>query len=413
MMPIKGHLLLAAVVAGLCLGGASLCPGATTYVLEGKVMDTDDNWLNEAKVTLLPVKASTITDGNGEFSLKFTLNKPLKGSKRKGIATLKVERHGHVTRQVKISSMEFFAQPNPIEVKLRPNPVDSSLTGFTVQMDPKNTIVGKARGDKASFYVYVPESVETVRAAFYISMHGIGNIKTPILQKFAEEEQLALVAMNGDPVKRGVKSVSVLEEYIQKLADLSGHPELAQAPIMTFGHSNGTGFSASFPRDWPARTIAWVAFHPGFSGYVQFPNTEKVPALVMCGSRDKYFLNARQDKVVAKMRSSRQAAMCAMIECGVGHSPADAPATWAFIIDFLKAAMRVRLAEDGSLKPVDIKSGWLGATYDLEAGGHQRLEIAPYADFPGDKSTANWLPDGTFAKIWQAYGQRDPKKERP
>ncbi len=313
------------------------------------------------------MNAKTRADSNGSFSLAFTLDEPLQERGRAGIATLKVERHGHITRKITILSMDYFDQEPPTRIKLKPQPVDSSLIGFSVQMDPGNSIIGRKTGTDAHFYIYIPESVKQVKAAFYISMHGIGNIKTPLLQRFAEEEQVALVGMNGDPVKRGITSVTLLEEYIKKLAEQSGHPELTTVPIMTFGHSNGTGFSASFPRDWPERTIAWVAFHPGFSSYLQFPNTDKVPALVMCGTADKYFLKARQDEVVA--------------------------------------SMRIRLNEDGSLKPVDIENGWLGAVYNVEEGGRQRLDVALYSQFKGDKSTANWLPDGEFAKAWKLYGQ--------
>jgi dienelactone hydrolase len=401
--------LLTWMVLGLFVTNAAIA--GEKYVLKGKVMDTDDNWLNDARVTLAPIGAVTYTDQNGEFTLEFTLNEPLKINKRKAIAALSVLRSGHITQTIRIRSMDYFSKETPIEVKLEPEPVDPNLTGFMVDMDPENSIVGKAKGKDAFFYVFVPESVKKVKAAFYISMHGIGNIKTPILQKFAEEEDLALVAMNGDPVKRGITSVTLLEEQIKKLAEMSGHPELATAPIMTFGHSNGTGFSASFPRDWPERTIAWVAFHPGFSGYLQFPNTEKVPAMVMCGTIDKYFLAARQDQVVATLRKECNAAMNIMMEADVGHSPADADSTWLFITDFLKAAMRIRLNEDGTLKPVEIEKGWLGATYNLEEGGRQVLDIAPYAEFNGDKSTASWLPDATFAEAWQLYGRNEPAKK--
>ena len=238
-------------------------------------MDTDDNWLNEAKVTLLPVGAKTQTDANGEFSLEFTLDAPLKAKQRKrGIATLKVERRGHITRQVRIASMDYF------------------------------------------------------------------------------------------------------------------------------------------PRDLPQRTIAWIAFHPGFSGYLKFENTDQVPAMVMCGSIDKYFLSARQDEVVASLRKERNAAMNVMMEGGVGHGTADADSTWQFVVDFLQAAMRTRLNDDGTLKPVEISSGWLGATYDVEKGGRQQLEIAPYAKFKGDKSTASWLPDEEFAQKWQAYGAKQPQGKK-
>lgn len=402
--------LLKFMLIGLFM--ANIATASEKYLLKGKVMDTDDNWLNEAKLTLLPLKSEFFTDANGEFTLEFTLDKPLQPNEQKGLATLKVERHGHITKKVKITSMDYFSQQPPVEIKLKPEPVDSSLTGFTVEMDPKNSIIGRSTGTDASFYVFIPESVEKVKAAFYLSMHGIGNIKLPILQKFAEEENLALVGMNGDPIKRGISDVNLIEEHINKLAEISGHPELATAPIMTFGHSNGTGFAASFPRDWPERTIAWIAFHPGFNGYIQFPNTEKVPSMVMCGTIDKYLLNARQDKIAATMRKERNAAMNVMMEGGVGHGTADADATWQLVIDFLKASMRTRLNEDGSLKPVEIEKGWLGAIYDLDKGGRQLLEVAPYAEFKGDKSTANWLPDEEFAKQWQAYGKTEPERKK-
>jgi hypothetical protein len=98
----------------------------------------------------------------------------------------------------------------------------------------------------------------------------------------------------------------------------------------------------------------------------------------------------------------------------VGHGPVDAGqnATWRFIVEFCEAAMRIRLKDDGTLKPVDIEQGWLGAIYDRAQGGQQTLAIAPYAEYPGDKSVANWLPDRKFAEVWQLYGKTDPRPGR-
>ena len=88
-------------------------------------------------MTLSPVGAKTQTDANSEFTLEFTLDAPLKAKQRKrGIATLKVERRGHITRQVRIASRDYFSQESPVNIKLQPEPVDPNLTGFTVQMDP-------------------------------------------------------------------------------------------------------------------------------------------------------------------------------------------------------------------------------------------------------------------------------------
>ena len=33
----------------------------------------------------------------------------------------------------------------------------------------------------------------------------------------------------------------------------------------------------------------------------------------------------------------------------------------------------------------------------------QKLNIAPYAEFSGDRKVANWLPDESFARTWQRY----------
>ena len=271
------------------------------------------------------------------------------------------------------------------------------------------------KADKAEFHVYIPKSVKKVKAAFYISRHGIGShsFGSPVLRKFAKDEDVALVGFNGNPVQRGLFPVSLLDPHIKRLADLSKHPELTEVPFFTFGHSNGSGFSGGLASQRPEKVIAWVSFHSGYSNYLQFPNTEKVPALVMHGTRDVWFQRHSQHKAVHTMRTKRDAAMCLMMEGSVGHGPVNSETTWEFIVDFCKSAMRIRLNNDGSLKPVDIKSGWLGTVYDFKTQGEQRLNIAPYKDFKGDKSSANWLPDEEFAILWQKYGatKADPKNK--
>jgi len=280
---------------------------------------------------------------------------------------------------------------------------------FTKVLESRKVAPANEAPGKTQFHVYIPKSVKKVKAAFYISCHGMGEIGSPTLHKFAEDEKVALVGLLGDPVQRGLFPVSLLDKHIKKLAVLSGHPELTDVPIITFGHSNGTGFAACLPSQRPDRVIAWISFHSGYSNYLQFPNTEKVPALIMHGMRDDWFKKHHQDEAVATMRKKRNAAMGMMMEGSVGHAPVNKETTWSFIVEFCKAAIRVRLGEDGTLKPVNINSGWLGAVYDTELGGQQRLYIAPYADFKGDPSTANWLPNKEFAWIWQVYGNTKPE----
>ncbi|CAA6676334.1 MULTISPECIES: hypothetical protein [unclassified Lentimonas] len=391
-------------------GEISLISGQT-IILTGKVMDTDDNWLNDVKVSMNPVDTVTTSDPNGDFTFEFVYDEKIKPNKRGILATLTFEKEGHVDEKIRIRSTDFFIKGKPLVVKLKSEPMQEGMVGFTAQMVSVNA-VGKETSGEAEFHVYIPESVEKVRAAFYLSRHGMGDITPPILQKFAEEEKVALIGMYGNPVQRGLSDVSLTDEHVKKLAELSGHPELVDAPILTFGHSNGTGFAACWPAQRPEKAIGWISFHPGFTQYLEFPNTETVPAMVMLGTVDEYFLRSRQDETVKAMRKTRDAAMCTMMEAGVGHGPVDPDIVWDFVVEFCKAAMRVRLGEDGELKPIKIEDGWLGATYDVDAGGRQLLEIAPYAEFKGDQSTANWLMDEEFAKVWQAYARTDHLKKK-
>ncbi|MGJ8676596.1 MAG: LamG domain-containing protein [Akkermansiaceae bacterium] len=285
------------------------------------------------------------------------------------------------------------------------------------------TITGEIEGLTARFQLYIPESVTEVKAAFYISQHGRGNITDPVLRQFAAEENVALLGFFGAAVQRGVGwnnnfPIESMDPFIQNLATLSGYPELPDVPIMTFGHSNGTGLATCWPRYRPEQVLCWTSFHPGFSEYLQFENLEFIPSMTFLGTVDSFFENARQDLIMQNMRSTRNAAVCVMAEGYTGHGMANPTETWSFIVEFCKAAMRNRLNDDGSLSPVDIESGWLGDTYEVSIvnpetleGGRQELDIAPYAEYEpngkgadADLSIANWFIDQEFAEQWQLYG---------
>jgi predicted esterase len=259
-------------------------------------------------------------------------------------------------------------------------------------------------GDTAEFSLYIPTSVDKIVAAVYISLHGQGTITYSVLQEFAAAENLALVGFYGDGVQRGVDDVAILDEHIATLAIMSGHAELPDAPIMTFGHSNGSGFAASWPRDRPEQVISWVSFHPGFSAYLQYDNTDDVPSMVMCGESDSYFINSRQDEIVYDLRNTEDAVMNVMVEGDVSHGWGNKEESWTFITEFWKATMRIRLEDDGTLTDIDTTSGWLGSQYDVDEGQRQLLDIGAYADYDDDPSNANWLPDAEFAEMWQSYG---------
>ncbi len=58
------------------------------------------------------------------------------------------------------------------------------------------------------------------------------------------------------------------------------------------------------------------------------------------------------------------------------------------------------------LNELQAEGGQLGQNWNAATGGYQTLPIAPFAEFTGDKSTASWLLNASFATDWQTF-QRD------
>jgi len=417
------------------LPGNNLMAADNQYNLKGKISDTSDNLLPDVRVALKRAGVVANTDGNGQFSLSFSSAQPLSKDKKEAYDYLEIDKDGYQGRTVNITDLSFFDKP--VAEKLEPNPIGKDNVGFSTRMsldyicppirtDDDYSLISESKWkeffagmdgrkkdgptERVFFHAYVPKDVKKLKAVFLLSRHGIGSIDHPVLRDFADRHGIALVGMLGDPVQRGFYPVGIIDEHLKKLGQMVNHPELATVPILTFGHSNGTGFAGSFPSQRTDRVIAWISYHSGGSSHLQFPNVEKVPGLVMHGNIDQY-VEKGQEQTVKNMRKDRSAALAMMMEGNVGHGPVDKGqnATWTFIVEFCEAAMRIRLNDDGTLKPVTIENGWLGANYDRSLGGQQELAIAPYAEFQGDRSIANWLPDRKFAEVWQLYGKTDPR----
>ncbi|NLD54212.1 MAG: hypothetical protein GX652_06080, partial [Burkholderiaceae bacterium] len=389
------------------------------------------------RVALRRSGAETRTDGNGRFELPFRWTAPEKPGPKGEIEFLELDKDGYQGRSVPILAEDWFSRP--VAEKLEPNPVSETLAGFTVRMRTAGSIHGMARrlgadpnqpipveklreglamarrsaandsrDDRVEFYGYAPVGVPKLRAVFLVSLHGMGSVEHPVLRAFADREAVALVGVRCHPIQVGSVPLEALDPPLRRLGAMLGHAGLADLPVLTFGHSNGTGFATVFASERPERLIAWISYHSGYAWQLQLPGVERAPGLVLHGMQDEWFEHG-QEQAVRELRGERNAPVALMVEAHVGHGPVNPAATWEFIVAFCEAALRMRLRPDGSLRPVIIEDGWLGAAYDRAQGGLQRLDIAPHAAYAGERGIANWLPDETFARIWQRYGETDPR----
>jgi pimeloyl-ACP methyl ester carboxylesterase len=433
-------IVCAAVAAPPAAGSASPPAEAVRQTLVGRITDGRGQPLPDVRVGLRTANAVTQTNAQGRFVLEFTPPLAPVKDKKDPLDYLELDKDGYLGRTINLADAEAFAKP--VDEKLEPEILTDERAEFSRRMSlgftlPVNTpalqkfdsispdLSGaewtrffsamearKQDGptEQVFFQAYVPKEVVKLKAVFLFTRHGIGSLDHPRLREFARRNGIGLVSAKGNPVQRGFYPVSAIDEDIARLGRMLKHPELATVPVLTFGHSNGTGFAGMFPSQRPERVIAWISYHSGVSFHLQFPGVEKVPGLAMHGNIDPFAKNG-QEQTIKNLRVNRNAPIALMMEGNVAHGPVDKEqnATWDFIAAFCEAAMRIRLNADGTLKPVVVEQGWLGANYDRAQGGQQELAIAPFADFKGDRSVANWLPDKQFAETWQRYGTTDPR----
>jgi hypothetical protein len=272
---------------------------------------------------------------------------------------------------------------------------------------------GEGRREEVRFDLWLPKDLQTARGIVVMSGHGSGEglFKRADLRKLAQELRLALFKFTGNPMQRGFWPQSLLFEHLRQFGEKSGHPELQHAPLFLYGHSNGTGFSAIFTSYVPDRVWGWVSMRPGTTFQVYQPGAAQVPGLVIFGEDDPFLARPSKEEnlaVVPALRNNHRALWNIAVEPKTGHGPGEK--TWPLVFSFLRHTFTARVpteadAKTGPVKlhPLTLESGHLGQNWQTKPGGYQKLTTAPFADFPGDKSTASWLLNAAYAADWQQF----------
>ncbi|MBB5032349.1 hypothetical protein [Prosthecobacter vanneervenii] len=280
---------------------------------------------------------------------------------------------------------------------------------------------GEGKKEDVKFDLWIPEGVAVARGIVVMSGHGSGEAlyKHAELRKISRELHLALFKFNGNPMQRGFWPRSLLDERLRTFGQRAQHPELENAPLFLYGHSNGTGFSAIYPAE-STRVWGWVSMRPGTTYQVYQPGAAQIPGLVIFGEDDPFFARPSKEEnmgVVEAMRRKHRALWNYAMEPKTGHGPGDK--TWPLVFSFLRHtfAARVPASADPLKGPVQLQAlaleqGSLGQNWDAARGGYQTLPTAPFASFAGDKAAASWLIHADYASDWQMF-QRDGQITRP
>lgn len=207
-----------------------------------------------------------------------------------------------------------------------------------------------------------------------------------------------------DPIE-----LNAFESLLTQLAASSSHPELAHAPILPLGMSNGGQMSYALNALLPNRIIAFAANKGGVYNTDSPPTTAlTTPGLLVSGGADEAY---RHDAITGLFNTNRPrgARWAWAEEEGVTHEIAD---SMELILPFAEEMARTRYPDSlrptatsaPTLRPLAEADGWL-VTRDSHLTG--LADIRLYAEFSGNRNQAGWLPSRRIAYIYRAFASHD------
>lgn len=214
---------------------------------------------------------------------------------------------------------------------------------------------------------------------------------------------LAILGTSRAAMANGVESDGQILDAIRSAATMSGHPELATAPLLIYGMSGGAPQSSGFTARNAGRVAGLFLKVPAGVEELTGGDALGVPTYVVQAELDAFVDNA---KVRAAFEANRKAGALwtLAIEAGVPHhslSPAQRQLTLNWIQTI--AELRLQVIASATLRPISESSGWLG---DRGTG-----KVWDWASYPGSRESASWLPSELTAMQWEKFYGRRPGED--
>lgn len=270
----------------------------------------------------------------------------------------------------------------------------------------RRTVYSAAEGS-----VYVPADAARLRGALvYVfggTARGIADGVTTVpdprfepairamrlaLVRFADDNALALVGMEGG----ATTTAAAVQALLRTVATAAGRPELEQAPLLVYGGSAGAPAAFEVVQALPTRVAGF------FLSIANTPTTAPsnaalaTPGFILLAERDEAALNTGTTAFWAAARAGG-ASWGLAVERNQVHTGLSSRAL-AYYMTWLGAVHAGRLPAGnagGALLAMPEASGWLG--------DRTTFAVAPFATYPGTRTTATWLPTQGVAEAWQAF----------
>ena len=269
-------------------------------------------------------------------------------------------------------------------VRSAATPLPQADTAFSI------TLIGEECkfADHVDYGIYVPSTAEKIRGVM-VFQHGCSQEEFGIsrhcdvqYQALARKWDFAII----EPAIYGLCDVwaypsngsyKALLLALTKAGVKTGHPELAQAPFLVWGHSGGGFWVLSMLHEHPERIIAAIAYSAAWDPHWSYaPEAYEVPILFRHAGPGEGADNIPATAIhsFAHFRSHDAPASIAYTR-GQGHNFSYMR---SMTIPFWEAALKQRLAPDGSLKPLDREQTFLGDTFNICTSRHYFLSCYFY-----------------------------------
>jgi pimeloyl-ACP methyl ester carboxylesterase len=198
----------------------------------------------------------------------------------------------------------------------------------------------------------------------------------------------------------GMGSGQALLDALNELAKLSGHAEVANAPLALWGISAGGQFNYEFTCWRPDRIIAFILNKGGiYYTAMASPAARRVPGILFIGAKDSPFRNDIINGIFSMNR--RAGAQWALaVEPGAVH---EIGRSLELSEVFFDEVIPLRLPKESGepLRILNLEDGYLGEP--------RNLTYSPYNWEKTKEHPASWLPTEKFARAWLACEAGKPQ----
>ena len=288
---------------------------------------------------------------------------------------------------------------------------------WSVDLPPSPGITG------ARFELWTPPATsrgEAWRVVVLVSAYegAAGIYGEPEWRRWAEVNRAVLVrhrvVNEGERfvLVRGEVLAAALVRGLERLAEMSTHPEIATVPWVATGLSQAGWQAHSLANARPDRVAAVIAWHASTNvrdpAQYEHPGGRQVPMLHLMAGRERFPIDVRPAVIAAR---GQGAPWAYALQVGVAHhelGPVELPLAW------LTAVLTGRLAPAGagSLRPIRLEGGWVARSVEIATDPFDRrvtrADVAAWHEAAADREELPWWPDEQTARAWLAATPVEP-----